>query len=105
MDNVISVLIVDDNVELAKLIKEKLEQCSDLNVKGIANDGLEAISMIKDIKPEIVHTYKNLSLKGREELLCFIDSFINNLYSYINKWEKVRTAIKQDNNTEIKRIK
>lgn len=54
MDNLISVLVVDDNVELAKLIKENLEQCGDIIVTGMAKDGLEAIDKIEYLKPDIV---------------------------------------------------
>lgn len=54
MGKSISVLIVDDNVELAGLIKEKLEQDGGMAVKGMAKDGLEAIERIRSLKPEIV---------------------------------------------------
>lgn len=54
MDDLISILIVDDNAVFCNVLNEYLNQCGDMVVKGIANDGIEAINMIKELAPEIV---------------------------------------------------
>lgn len=54
MDGLISILLVDDNAGFCSILRDYLNQRSDLNVKGIARDGIEAIEMIKDQEPEIV---------------------------------------------------
>lgn len=54
MDEVISILIVDDNVEFCNVLYDYLSQCDGIIVAGIAKDGIEAIEMIKELEPEIV---------------------------------------------------
>jgi len=54
MKKPISVLIADDNIELAGIIRTKFELEGGMIVKGIARDGLTAIQMINDLEPEIV---------------------------------------------------
>lgn len=54
MKDEISVLIVDDNLEFRDLLKEKFEQEYDINIAGLAVDGLQAIEMIKTFKPDVV---------------------------------------------------
>lgn len=54
MDDLISILIVDDNVEFCNVLNEYLNQCGGMIVKGIARDGIEAINMIKELAPGIV---------------------------------------------------
>jgi len=43
MKGEISVLIADDNVEFAKLLKEYMNQYEDIEVLELAKDGLQAI--------------------------------------------------------------
>lgn len=50
----ISVLICDDNTELAYVLKEYLNSMPDFDVAGVANDGLEALEMLKTHNPDIV---------------------------------------------------
>lgn len=54
MDKLISVLIADDNVEYGNLLREYLDNCNDLIVKGTARDGLETIEMIREHEPDII---------------------------------------------------
>lgn len=54
MTDQISVLIADDNVEYSDLLKEYMDQCDDIVVKGIALDGLETIDRIKELQPDVV---------------------------------------------------
>lgn len=54
MKDKISVLIADDNLEFVDLLKEYMDQYDDINVVGIAKDGMQALEMIKSIKPDVV---------------------------------------------------
>lgn len=54
MDNLISVLIADDNIEFGNVLREYLDNCEGLCVKGIARDGLETIGMLKVYAPDVV---------------------------------------------------
>ncbi|HOQ37354.1 MAG TPA: sporulation transcription factor Spo0A [Acetivibrio sp.] len=54
MKGEISVLIADDNYEFAGLLKEYMDQYEDIEVIGIAKDGLQAIEMIVSLKPDVV---------------------------------------------------
>lgn len=54
MDDLISILIVDDNVVFCNVLNDYLNQCDGIIVAGIAKDGIEAIEMIKELEPEIV---------------------------------------------------
>ena len=54
MKEEITVLIADDNAEFSDLLKDYMDQYEDINVVGIARDGLEAIDKIVSLKPEVV---------------------------------------------------
>ncbi len=54
MDDKISVLIADDNVEFANTLKNYLEKEDCMEVVGAAKDGLEAIELIKAKEPDVV---------------------------------------------------
>ncbi|OPZ94661.1 MAG: Stage 0 sporulation protein A [Firmicutes bacterium ADurb.Bin419] len=54
MKDKISVLIADDNLEFAELLKDYMDQYDDISVSGIAKDGLQALEMIETIKPDVV---------------------------------------------------
>lgn len=54
MKDEISVLIADDNVEFGDLLHEKFSQEYDMQVVGVARDGIQAIDMIKSCMPDIV---------------------------------------------------
>ena len=51
--NPVNIVIVDDNKEFTSILNEYLTE-SGIKVVGIANDGLEAISLIMKKKPDIV---------------------------------------------------
>lgn len=53
-DNKIKILIVDDNKEFCEIVAEYLSREKDIEVIGMANDGFQAIEMIKSQKPDIV---------------------------------------------------
>lgn len=50
----IRVLVVDDNREFAGLLKEYLERQDDIEVAGVAYNGLDALQLIADVKPDVV---------------------------------------------------
>lgn len=54
MDDMISILIVDDNLHFGALLKERMGSEADLKVVGVAGDGLQAIDMIKSLALDIV---------------------------------------------------
>ncbi len=50
----IRLLIADDNREFCELLKEFITQQEDLNLIGIAYNGLEALQMIRESNPDVV---------------------------------------------------
>ena len=50
----IRVLAVDDNPAILKLVTDHLSQKSDIEIVGSACDGLEALGLIDQIKPDVV---------------------------------------------------
>ena len=50
----ISVIIVDDNREFCNILKEYLLKEKDILVVGTAKDGLEALKLIEDKRPDVV---------------------------------------------------
>jgi len=54
MNDLISVVIVDDNPEFCKLLHEYIDSTGDMVVKGTANNGLEAVELIRRLAPDVV---------------------------------------------------
>ncbi|MBS5823242.1 MAG: sporulation transcription factor Spo0A [Clostridium argentinense] len=52
--NSISVLIADDNKEFCNILNDYLLSQRDINVVAIAKDGIEALKLIQEKKPELV---------------------------------------------------
>lgn len=50
----IKVIIADDNKDFCDIISGYLEKQEDMNVVGVANDGLETIDLIFKLKPDLV---------------------------------------------------
>ncbi|GKX66165.1 sporulation transcription factor Spo0A [Inconstantimicrobium mannanitabidum] len=50
----ISVLIADDNKEFCNILNDYLSSQKDIVVKGIANDGLQALELLQDITPDLI---------------------------------------------------
>ncbi|MGI6663550.1 MAG: sporulation transcription factor Spo0A [Bacillota bacterium] len=48
------VLVVDDNKEFVGLLREYLEKQDDIEVAGVAYNGVEALESIQELKPDIV---------------------------------------------------
>ena len=53
MPNKISVVIADDNIEFAEIVRNFLNSKGDVEVCGIAPDGEKAISLIVEKKPDV----------------------------------------------------
>ncbi len=53
MKNKLSILVADDNIDFAKNLTSYIEKEDEMEVIGIAKDGLEAVEMIKNAKPDI----------------------------------------------------
>ncbi len=49
----LSILVADDNAEFAKNLTNYIEREQDMQVIGIAKDGIEAVEMIKNTKPDV----------------------------------------------------
>ncbi|TYO95611.1 sporulation transcription factor Spo0A [Desulfallas thermosapovorans] len=54
MRKVIKIIIADDNREFCELLKEFLQEQEDLNLVGIAQNGLEALDLIQEEEPDIL---------------------------------------------------
>ena len=53
MKDKLSILVADDNVDFAKNLSNYIEKEEEMEVIGIAKDGIEAVDMIKNTKPDI----------------------------------------------------
>lgn len=53
-NNRIKVLIADDNIEYGELLKEYINRHEDVCVIGLAEDGIQAISKIEELEPDVV---------------------------------------------------
>jgi len=49
----LSILVADDNIDFAKNLTSYIEKENEMEVIGIAKDGLEAVEMIKNTKPDV----------------------------------------------------
>jgi two-component system response regulator (stage 0 sporulation protein A) len=54
MDNLISVLIVDDNVEFSDLLRQYINKSEGMRAVGAAKGGREGIELIKKLSPDVV---------------------------------------------------
>lgn len=54
MGNLISLVLVDDNPDFVELMRETLEKEQDIHIIGTAYNGLEALAIIRQKKPEMV---------------------------------------------------
>lgn len=52
--NKVKVLIVDDSMRVAAMIRESLQDDKDVEIVGHAEDGIQAIEMIRETKPDVV---------------------------------------------------
>lgn len=53
MRDKLSILVADDNIDFAKNLTNYIEREDEMEVIGIAKDGLEAVDMIKNTKPDV----------------------------------------------------
>ena len=54
MNDLISVLIVDDNFEFCTLLHKYIDQTGDMIVKGTAKNGLDAVELILKLSPDVI---------------------------------------------------
>ncbi len=54
VDDKIKVLLADDNKDFCDVLVSYLERLGDMEIVGIANDGLEAYTKIKESSPDVV---------------------------------------------------
>lgn len=54
MNDEISVLIADDNIEFGNLLSNYINQEDGMHVVGVARDGFQTIDMVKSLKPDLV---------------------------------------------------
>ncbi|MDR5658179.1 sporulation transcription factor Spo0A [Serpentinicella sp. ANB-PHB4] len=53
-NQLINVLIADDNEDFCDILVEYLQKQEDINITGIAKDGLEAVKLIEEKEPDLV---------------------------------------------------
>lgn len=54
MDRVIRVLVVDDSAYVRKVVKQILARSPFIEVVGVARDGVEALELVEQLKPDVV---------------------------------------------------
>lgn len=71
----IKVLVVEDSLVCAEIIKQILESDSEIDVVGIARDGKEAIEKVAELKPDIItmdiHMPKMNGLEATEYIMAY----------------------------------
>ena len=65
----ISVLIADDNKEFCNILNDYLLNQRDIVVAGIAKDGIEALELIEEKKPDLV--VLDIIMPHLDGLRCF----------------------------------
>lgn len=65
----IRVLVVDDSALMRRLIADSLDSLPDINVVGIARDGLEAIAKREELKPDVITLDVEMPRMGGVETL------------------------------------
>ena len=75
MQDKIRVLITDDDIGFADLMKDTLEKASGFSVLGIARDGAEGVEMARRLKPDIVLMDIVMPKKDGISALCEIKAF------------------------------
>lgn len=51
---IIKIVIADDNNDFCEILKEYLERQENFQITGVANDGLEAIDLVKSKQPDVL---------------------------------------------------
>ena len=69
MNSTLKVLIAEDSVLISDLLAEVLSRIEGLEVIGIATNGVEAISMVQDLRPDIVVLDISMPVKDGIEVL------------------------------------
>src|SRR4051812_14339030 len=54
MTNLTRVLIVDDSAYVRKVIRQMLSRSPFIDVVGIARDGMEALELVPELKPDVI---------------------------------------------------
>ncbi|MDQ1301242.1 MAG: two-component system, chemotaxis family, protein-glutamate methylesterase/glutaminase [Chloroflexota bacterium] len=54
MDRIIRVLVVDDSAYVRKVVRQMLSRSPFIEVVGIAHDGIEALELVEELKPDVV---------------------------------------------------
>ncbi|MBQ9648250.1 MAG: sporulation transcription factor Spo0A [Oscillospiraceae bacterium] len=54
MDNKITVVLADANEELRSMLRDSIEETGEFTVVGVAGDGLSALRLIEDKKPQML---------------------------------------------------
>src|SRR5215212_105867 len=54
MNDVIRVLVVDDSAFVRKLLRKMLSKSPFLEVVGAARDGVEALELVEQLRPDVV---------------------------------------------------
>ena len=66
MEQLLRILIVDDSAFVRKVIKQMLSRSPFLDVVGVARDGAEALTMVEELRPDVVTL--DLNMPGTDGL-------------------------------------
>jgi len=68
----IKVLIADDIVSMAEVLKQQLEKFEDVEVVGIAVDGQDEVEKIEELKPDLVFTDNQMPKLNGIDVVDFV---------------------------------
>lgn len=55
----IKIVLADDNKDFCQVLKEYLSNEDDIDILGIAKDGIEALDLVKKTQPDLLNTRCN----------------------------------------------
>jgi two-component system chemotaxis response regulator CheB len=68
MAKTIDVLVIDDSAFMRKVIRDMLDSTHDINVAGTARNGLEALDMARELRPDVITL--DLNMPSMDGLTC-----------------------------------
>lgn len=99
MNGQISILIIDDNINFCNALKKCLEKTEGFSVKGIAKDGLDGISKIKTLRPDVIildiimPNLDGIGVLERMSMMQFLKKPIVIVLSCVNKDAVIQRAM------------
>ena len=101
MKEKITVLIADDNQEFSKTLATYLGNEKDMEVVGIAKDGVEAVEQIKELLPDELEIISLRNFENKTFDLISIHVGYANHSSIVRKYKTIINKVRKLNNAQV----